>query len=596
VRLQTKRHIAGACLFLAAAVAISLAETKPQQNPARSKSRKQEAPFTFQVPVNVVVVNATVIDRQGNPVKDLAVNDFKVYDDGKPQTIHTFSLESYQTTLETQQSGFPAPGIVPAAPRAAPASRPRYLCFFLDDLIYPSIELYHPALEAIRTFVSHDLQPGHQVAMMAASGLASYPFSGDVATLLSRVAEMEKKLNHRPLNLPTCPELSDLQAIRIINQMGRIAPGSSEYSDDDAIRVAVVEMLSCDTEVRMIYEAQGRAAAVAEARSRLPGIALRYTQEKEYCIGLLLNSLRQFIASLRFYDGNKSLILLSGGYYSPETQYSLQEVIDKALRSGVTVNALDVRGVNTSNISAADNSFVDHTTIAQKVTFHSASLQAHGEPLAQLAEDTGGVFSHGNNDLHVGLKTIAEREACNYVLSYALPNMRNDGRYHKIKLEVNRPGVQISYRQGYYAPKEEVSFVRRNKEDILEALRAPGDINSIPVRLSYSSFRLDDSHYQLSIQVQIDIRSVRFAEEEARHDNLIHIVAVASDENGRVVDGLERAIDFKLTDASYRKMLRYGLSSQAEINVPPGRYKLQAVVRESNQARMGSQSKLIEVP
>jgi hypothetical protein len=70
----------------------------------------------------------------------------------------------------------------------------------------------------------------------------------------------------------------------------------------------------------------------------------------------------------------------------------------------------------------------------------------------------------------------------------------------------------------------------------------------------------------------------------------------SDDENGRVVDGLEKAIDLKLTDPSYRNMLKYGLSSQAEINVPPGRYKLQAVVRESNQARMGSQSKLIEIP
>ena len=70
----------------------------------------------------------------------------------------------------------------------------------------------------------------------------------------------------------------------------------------------------------------------------------------------------------------------------------------------------------------------------------------------------------------------------------------------------------------------------------------------------------------------------------------------SDDENGRVVDGLEKAIDLKLTDPSYRNMLKYGLSSQAEINVPPGRYKLQAVVRESNQARIGSQSKLIEIP
>jgi len=596
VRPQIRRQIARGCLLLATAAAVSLAETKPQQDPARSKSQKQEAPFTFRVPVDVVIVNATVLDKQGNPVKDLTVNDFRVYDDGKLQTIHTFSLEPYKATVEIQQSGIQHPGIEPAAPRATPASQPRFVCFFLDDLIQPSVELYRPAIEAIRTFISSDLRPGDQVAMTAASRLAGFPFSGDAGTLSSRLEEMQAKLNRRPLNLPTCPKLTDLQAIRIAKQMGAVSPESTEYSDDDAVRVAEVEMLSCDEAIRVIYETRGRASALQEAKRQIPGIAIRYTQEKEYRIGLLLTSLRQFIASLRFHEGNKSLILLSGGFYSPETQYSLQEVIDKALRSGVTVNTLDIRGVYTTNISATDSMYADHTTLAQKMAFHAASLKTQEEPLAQLAADTGGYFSHGSNDLHDGLKRIAERQAHNYVLSYATPDVRNDGRYHRIKLEVNRPDVQVTYRQGYYAPKEEVSFVRRKKEDVLEALRAPGDISSIPVQLSYSSFRLDDSHYQLSIQVQVDIRSIKFAAEEARHDNLIHIVTVASDENGRVVDGLEKAIDLKLTDPSYRNMLKYGLSSQAEINVPPGRYKLQAVVRESNQARMGSQSKLIEIP
>ena len=33
-----------------------------------------------------------------NPVKDLKVDEFKVYEDGKLQPIHTFALESYKVT------------------------------------------------------------------------------------------------------------------------------------------------------------------------------------------------------------------------------------------------------------------------------------------------------------------------------------------------------------------------------------------------------------------------------------------------------------------------------------------------------------------
>ncbi len=56
---------------------------------------------TFRVPVNVVVVNATVTDKERNPVTDLKEDDFKIYEDGKLQTINTFAQESYLPDQET---------------------------------------------------------------------------------------------------------------------------------------------------------------------------------------------------------------------------------------------------------------------------------------------------------------------------------------------------------------------------------------------------------------------------------------------------------------------------------------------------------------
>lgn len=596
MRFELQRHMAWACMFLVALVAISPAQKKPRQGSENPEARRQEIPFTFQVPVDVVVVHVTVLDRQGNPVRNLTADDFKVYDDGRPQTFHTFATEFYKAAKETPPPESPSVEAATEGSESPRANQPRYLCFFIDDLVQPSIELYHPAMEAVRAFVAHDLERGDQVTLVAASGLVRYPFSSDAATLLGQAEEMETKLNRRQISLPTCPQMSDLQAARIVDRMGAIVPENSEYADEDAVRVAATEMLTCNANVRLVYELQGRAAAVAEAKRLLPPIAQQYTQEKEYRIGSTLTSLRQYIASLRFYKGRKSLMLLSGGFYSSDTQYLLQEVVDRALRSGVTINSIDIRGAYTTNIPAADAVIADSSTMGQRTLLHMASIQAREEPLAQMAADTGGMFAHGSNDLHAGIRKIAERDAYSYILSYALSSMKSDGRFHKIRVEVDRPGVQINCRQGYYAPKEEISFLRRKRGDILEALRAPGDISNIPVHFSYSSFQLDDAHYQLSIQVQVDIHSIKFVELDARYRNLIHIVTVASDAQGRVVDGLEKAIDFKLTDSSYRDMLKHGLSAQADITLPPGRYKLQAVVRESNEAGMGSQSKFIEVP
>ena len=46
---------------------------------------------TFTVSVNVVDVDVTVRDAQGNFVSGLSAEDFEVFEDGKPQKIETFS-------------------------------------------------------------------------------------------------------------------------------------------------------------------------------------------------------------------------------------------------------------------------------------------------------------------------------------------------------------------------------------------------------------------------------------------------------------------------------------------------------------------------
>jgi hypothetical protein len=71
---------------------------------------------------------------------------------------------------------------------------------------------------------------------------------------------------------------------------------------------------------------------------------------------------------------------------------------------------------------------------------------------------------------------------------------------------------------------------------------------------------------------------------------------VAFDENDRYVDGLEKAMDLNLSDPSYAALRNFGFTSKVDIKVPPGRYKIKAVVRESVHSKMGSINKTIEVP
>jgi len=69
-------------LFVASAMAVALV--------TRSRPVAAQQP-TFQTTVNFVDVDVTVADAQGNFVSGLTAGDFEVFEDGKPQTIQTFS-------------------------------------------------------------------------------------------------------------------------------------------------------------------------------------------------------------------------------------------------------------------------------------------------------------------------------------------------------------------------------------------------------------------------------------------------------------------------------------------------------------------------
>src|SRR5262249_52903962 len=79
-------------------VGTDVAQNRRGEHKRFRREEEKSGTFTFKVPVDVVVVNLVVTDKQGNPVKDLTFDDFRLYEEGQPQRIHTLALESYKST------------------------------------------------------------------------------------------------------------------------------------------------------------------------------------------------------------------------------------------------------------------------------------------------------------------------------------------------------------------------------------------------------------------------------------------------------------------------------------------------------------------
>jgi VWFA-related protein len=535
----------------------------------KSEKDKQNQP-TFRIPVNVVVVQATATDKNGNPVTDLKQSDFKIYEDGKPQEINTFAQE---TSIPYEEQEAPEDPKAPEKGRpTAPVKsfKPRMISLVIDDLTMGSLENLPRLSKAIQDYIQNDVGPLDQIALLSGSGRMQLPFTDDKQMLQEQAAGLLGKLNLFTVPRSDCPYMSDLQAFRIAflrdrEELGKAAAKASlcpdqRYGNPEAlIMKATIQDEECESRKRSLFDV-----------------------------------LRRHIRTLKHFEAEKSIVFFSDGFLSEAarfTTYQIQEVVDLALNSGVILNCVNIRGLE-SGIDISQKA----VTLSDQMQENLNDMTAKEAPLEQLAYETGGQFFYNNNNLYKGIRQIVRSQSHYYVLTYATPSLKPNGLYHRIKVELSRPGLEISYRKGFYSPKEEMTFERRKKEDIIDALRAPGNLNEIPVSISYNCYREDSSTYGISFLTNIDIDHLRFLEEDVRRKNLINLFLVAYDENDRYIDGLEKTIDFKLLESSYADLRKRGLSSRVELKLPIGRYRIKVVVRESVQGKMGSLTKAIEIP
>jgi Ca-activated chloride channel homolog len=74
--------------------------------------------------------------------------------------------------------------------------------------------------------------------------------------------------------------------------------------------------------------------------------------------------------------------------------------------------------------------------------------------LTDLAELSGGMVFEALNmeDLGPAFDAIAQQLASQYSIGYYPSNQKHDGKYRKIEVKMNRSGLYVQARQGYFAP------------------------------------------------------------------------------------------------------------------------------------------------
>jgi VWFA-related protein len=403
--------------------------------------QNQEAPTPesaakIQVAVNAVLVPVVVRDSQGRAVGNLTKEDFQVLDGKKPQVISGFSIQK-RAALETNPAPtVPMPAVPsPVSPAAAPPSTTpsqRFIVFLFDDLHLGASELARVQKVATK-IVAGSLADSDMAAVVSFSGTYS-GMTRDRTKLQETISELKTQELYRHI-ARECPDIDYYQGDLIENK-----------HSNAAYEQAVQETLTCEhTDRRSVAEGLAQAAA-----RRAVAIG---DQDVHVTLGFVAEVVRKMEAL----EGERTLILISPGFLTvtPGALSEKSHVLDLAARSNVTISALDARGLYTTEIDASENGA--HTMQAlvtgHESDYHRNTVTFAENVMAELADGTGGTYFHNSNDLQGGLQKLTAALEYVYILELSLANIKMDGTYHPLNVKINRNGLSLRARRGYFAPQ-----------------------------------------------------------------------------------------------------------------------------------------------
>jgi len=561
------------------------------QAPAQGEPEvvSHQAPATFTSRVNLVSVPVVIRDHEGRPVGGLRQEDFQLFDKGKLQVITKFTIQTSASAPVTVPTSISVPGNAADSPETTskPVLPDRYVAYFFDDIHMQPGDLLN-ARQAANHHLDQALDPNTRAGVFTTSGRTTQGFTNDVAKLhaaLNRIQPWTPVIDKTE-----CLQISYYLADLLINQEHSLHAWGFERSSLLAAEV-VGEADGC------LHHPEDRSLPLRYAWSTA-STSLMYGAE-ETTSGLMV--LGDLINKMSALPGSRTMVMVSPGFILTNDHRSNENaILDGAIRAGVIINALDIRGVWTPLRTATFNpEFGGPNTPEGGIVRMNADrdeADKSGDVLAELAYGTGGRV-HNDNAFEEGLKELAGRPEYVYVLGFSPDNLKYDGSYHGLKVKLKQAAkVDIEARRGYWAPSRAVDPAEAAKEELKEILFSRDEIADIPLDVHAEFFKPSAAKAEINVVARLDAKALQFRKADERSSDILTVVTGLFDQNGNYISGIERVIEMRLRDQSLQVLERSGMTVEQSFSVTPGRYIVRVVVKDSEGHTTTARNTGIEVP
>ena len=326
-----------------------------------------------------------------------------------------------------------------------------------------------------------------------------------------------------------------------------------------------------------------------------------------------LGAIRYVVDGLREVPGRKSMVLFSenlklfiAGDIDQRAMDEMHRLTDAANRSSVVIYSIDPRGLQYTGLTAADNTAgMNARQISRVPMQRSMQIFNSQDGMVQLADQTGGLFVHDDNDIPGALQKVMADTEGYYLIGYHPAASTFDAKteqpkYHRVQVKVLRAGMHVRSRNGFLgtSDREAMPVARTPQQQILHALTSPFNSGTIPVRLTGLFSYAPKVGSYLNAMLYIDAKALKFEDEpDDWHKAVFEIVAVTFGDNGQAVDDTGRTYTMRIRGDSYKQALQNGfVYTMHHVVKKPGAYQLRVALRDDGSKQLGSASQFVEVP
>jgi len=547
--------------------------------------RAQEIPApTIRVTTRMVLVDVVVTDKEGKPVPGLRAEDFTLEEKGKAQKIATFT----EASLATSAVEALPPGIYTNRAQYRSAGGP--ITVLLLDALNTAFKDQAYARQQMLKFVQQQYRPGERMAVFTLTRQLRVlqDFTSDpqiLYTALQRYLPTPQEFANA--RTPTSPEAGPTSAS---SAAASLDPAATPFHGGGG-----------DSGLRSGGAVDAAIATAQQAITSFTGAEVAYGQDQRVQLTLTaLNSIARILGGL---PGRKSIIWVTGSF--PFTLIPEDRSVTEAELADSLPNVQE-RRVGTSSAGTYAATFrLAHAEDIRDTSARLSSAQvaiypidARGlsistdtdsiETMREMARETGGRAYVNQNEIKDGVAQALADQSAVYTLGYYPENKKYDGQYRSIKVKLNKPGVELFHRRGYYAIDPTQLKGYNPNQEVAAALNDALPSTLVAFRAQIKSSEDNSAKGKVGVTFLVDTDTLSAEDASGGKQMNVAFYATLYSHDGKMLANHSQTVKQVFKPDVYQQVLQHGMMLHMDFDPAPGAAQVRLAVQDIRTGMVGT--------